>query len=134
MNVGRITFSHMPQNSPLIEPGCPVLRSGGGNAPTESHVQLSIIKYLISIGAKVGKTKTMGVKRGKIYCFDPYTFQGFPDLTFFYEKRLYFCEVKAGKNKQSAEQIAFQEYCNEAGIPYILARSWEDVQTALKLA
>lgn len=98
----------------------------------EGHIQLQIIHYLKSIGAVVGKTKTMGVKRGRSYCFDPYTFLGYPDLTCFLKNRLYFIEVKSPQGKQSEYQNNFQELCNKANIPYILAKSLEDVTSAIK--
>ena len=96
------------------------------NSP-EGHTQLQILHYLKSIGATVGKTRTMGVKRGRSYCFDPYTFLGYPDLTFFHKNRLYFCEVKSPQGIQSEYQKSFQELCEKANISYILARSLEDV-------
>jgi hypothetical protein len=98
----------------------------------EGITQMQIIHYLKALGAVVGKTKTMGVKRGKVFCFDPYLFRGFPDLTFFYNKRLFFCEVKSPKGKQSEMQILFEQQCKEADIPYILARDVSDVEAAIR--
>ena len=94
----------------------------------EGRTTMAIIHYLKGMGAIVGKTKTMGVKRGKVYCQAPYLFLGFPDLTFFYHNKLYFCEVKSPTGKQSNHQKSFQLECLKADIPYILARSLEDVQ------
>jgi len=95
--------------------------------PSESQVQLAILHYLKSIGAYAGKVRVMGVRRGKSYCLDPYTFRGFPDLCFFHKKRLYFCEVKKKPNKQTEMQIVFQTHCKIAGIDYILAYDVQDV-------
>ena len=98
----------------------------------ESDIQLSILHYLKAIGAVCGKTKTMGVKRGRFFCFDPYTFRGFPDLTVFYKAKLYFIEVKGEKGKQSDEQKLFEQEAIKAGITYILARDVEDVSKVLQ--
>lgn len=97
----------------------------------EGTLQLQILKLLNVIGAVAGKTKTMGVRRGDSYCIDKYNFAGFADITFFYNNRLYFCEVKSPAGVQSEEQRAFQELCQEAGITYILARSLDDVSKAI---
>lgn len=98
----------------------------------EGAIQLQILHYLKALGATVGKTKTMGVKRGRSYCFDPYTFLGYPDLTCFYKSRLYFIEVKSPQGIQSEYQKSFQELCDKANIPYILAYSLEDIITVIK--
>lgn len=106
-----------------------------GNGPRlEKDIQLQILKYLRAIGATAGKTKTMGVKRGRSFCFDPYTFRGFPDVVAFYKNRLYFIEVKSDTGTQSYDQIIFQKLAEDAGQVYILARSVEDLTTALKEA
>lgn len=97
----------------------------------EKDIQLHILKYLQGIGAVAGKTKTMGVKRGRVFCYDPYTFRGFPDLTCFWDKHLFFIEVKKDGNKQSPEQKHFQQLCTEAGIIYILAYSVDDVASII---
>lgn len=77
-------------------------------------------------------TKTLGVSRGGKFCFDIYTFRGFPDITFFYKKRIGFIEVKSSTGKQSKEQKEFERYCVEAGVSYILAKSVEDVEIYIK--
>ena len=93
----------------------------------EGQIQLSIIRYCKLKGYAIGKTKTMGVKRGKRYCFDPYVFRGFPDLTCF-TPELVFIEVKSKTGKQSEAQKEFEYLCQNSGIKYILARSVEDVE------
>ena len=98
----------------------------------EVDIQRSILYYLKTIGAYAGKTKTLGVKRGRSFCFDPYTFRGFPDITGFYRDKFFFCEAKAEKGKQTPQQKTFQEHCDRAGIIYILARSVDDVEEALQ--
>lgn len=97
----------------------------------EGAIQLQIIHYLKARGHVVGKTKTMGVKRGRAFCFDPYTFRGFPDLVAFVNHKLYFIEVKSLKGIQSDDQKVFQKLVESAGLNYILARSIEDVIVAL---
>lgn len=98
----------------------------------EQVLQLRIIHYLKAIGAVVGKTKTTGVANrfGQRYR-DPYLFIGFPDLTVFHKSKIYFIEVKAGKNRQTVEQVAFEQLCAGAGVRYILARSVEDVERVI---
>lgn len=99
----------------------------------EKDIQLHILKYLQGIGAMAGKSKTTGIYDAKRRCFrtDPYLFKGYPDLTIFWKKQLFFCEVKSGKNQQSEEQRTFQRYCMEAGIIYILAYSVDDVVSVI---
>ena len=92
----------------------------------EKHIQLRIIKYLRLKGYSVGKIKTTGARRGNRFILDPYHFKGVADLMVFTPK-LYFIEIKAGKNKQSPDQILFQRMCEKAKIPYILAYSLEDI-------
>lgn len=85
------------------------------------------------IGAYGGKTKTMGYKRGDRWHFDKSLFIGFPDLTYFYQDRIIFIEVKSKKNKQTEAQEKFQNYCDKAGVKYILAYSLDDVIKELKI-
>ena len=94
----------------------------------EGKIQLQIIHYIKARGWVVGKTKTMGVKRGRSFCFDPYTFRGFSDLVAFVNNKIYFIEVKSETGKQSFDQIVFQKLVEDAGLTYILARSVEDVE------
>jgi len=61
----------------------------------EGVIQLQIIHYLKRIGAVVGKTRTMGVRRGDSYCYDVYTMRGKADLEAFYKGIMYCIEVKA---------------------------------------
>lgn len=98
----------------------------------EGRLQLQIIHYLKACGFVVGKTKTTGIRRGQAFCFDPYTFRGFPDLCCFARNKLIFIEVKAPSGTQSQEQRNFQELCNSANITYILARSLEDITSLIK--
>ena len=98
----------------------------------EGIIQLKIIKYLKSKGCVCGKTKTMGVKRGRFYCLDPYVFRGFPDVTAFYNNKIYFIEVKSKTGKQSCEQKKFQELAEKSGLTYILARDITDVEKNIK--
>jgi VRR-NUC domain. len=98
----------------------------------EGIIQLQILKYLKGKGCACGKTKTMGVKRGRFFCFDPYCFRGFPDIVAFYKSRLYFVEVKSKVGRQSEDQKKFQLLAEGAGLAYILARSVEDVSKYIK--
>jgi len=96
--------------------------------PREGVIQLQIIHYLKAKGFYVGKTRTMGVKRGRSFCFDPYTFRGFSDLVAFNNNKIFFIEVKSETGTQSTEQKVFQQLVESAGLNYILARSVEDVE------
>lgn len=102
------------------------------NNNPESRLQLQIIHYLKALGAVVGKTKTTGIRRGRAFCFDPYLFRGFPDLTLFYKNQLFFIEVKSEKGKQTYEQKNFETLCLQANIPYILAKTLENVSSVIK--
>jgi hypothetical protein len=94
----------------------------------EKVVQLHILHYLKGIGAYVGKTRTMGVKRGRAYCFDPWTFRGKCDLEAFYKGIMYGIEVKSEKGKLSPEQIRYKELFHKPPDRiFIEAHSVEDV-------
>ena len=93
----------------------------------EGIIQLQILKYLKGKGCVCGKTKTMGVKRGRFFCLDPYTFRGFPDVVAFYKNKIYFIEVKSKVGRQSDDQKGFQKLAESAGLIYILARSVDEI-------
>ena len=96
----------------------------------EGRLVRQILIYLHARGYAAGKLKTMGVKRGNAYCFDPYQWRGVPDLLVF-TPALVFIECKSPTGTQSSEQKIFQEYCNTANLTYILARNLSDVEKAL---
>jgi hypothetical protein len=98
----------------------------------EGIIQRQILGYLRPICQAVGKTRTMGVKRGRVFCYDPFTFRGFPDLTGFKDNKIFFVEVKSATGRQTGEQKHFQELCQKAGLTYILARDVEDVIKIIK--
>jgi hypothetical protein len=56
----------------------------------------------------VGKTKTMGVRRGKVFCFDPYTMRGKCDLEAFKDGLMLGIEVKSPQGKLSEEQEVYK--------------------------
>lgn len=90
-----------------------------------------LLAYLLHFG-KAGKVKTMGVVRGGRYTFDKYLFTGHPDIEAFIElpggkmKHLYI-EAKVGKGKQSPAQVAFEDYCNRAGLLYYVIRDLDEL-------
>lgn len=92
----------------------------------EKEIQLQIIKYLKLKGYAVGKIKTQGARRGNAFILDPYHFKGVADLLVF-APGVHFIEVKAGKNKQSPDQIIFQELCKASHTPYTVAYSLDDI-------
>lgn len=78
-----------------------------------------------------GKTKTLGVREGKIYRYDFYTFRGFPDLTCFCP-HLIFLEIKSPQGRLSEAQQNFQSLCEKANIPYYVIRSLNDIISAIQ--
>jgi hypothetical protein len=98
----------------------------------EGQLQLQIIHYYKAKGYIIGKIKNKGSRLGNRFIQDPYAFLGLPDLLLFTSNKMFFIEVKAPQGKQSEYQTAFQNYCNNANIPYILAYSLEDVQEIVK--
>ena len=101
----------------------------------EGRTQLQILKYLKAIGAVVGKTKTVGIKRGKNYCFDPYTMRGKADLECFWKGVMYAIEVKApGKSiKEDSDQDKYRNvfHCPPSRI-FIEADCLEKVMSIIK--
>ena len=98
----------------------------------EKIIQRQILGYLKPICQAVGKTKTMGVKRGKVFCRDPWLFLGFPDITGFKDDKIFFVEVKSATGIHSDYQKAFQKLCQRADLTYILAYSLEDVMKIIR--
>lgn len=56
---------------------------------------------------------------------------GVPDILAVINGKLIGIEVKAALGRQSADQMRWQLNLEAAGARYILARSWEEVATAL---
>jgi len=75
----------------------------------EKVIVRQILGYLRAIGAYCGKVKTMGVKRGGTFCFDPFTLRGKCDLEAFKDGIMYGIEVKSATGKLSPEQIRYKE-------------------------
>jgi hypothetical protein len=99
----------------------------------EKVIQLQILKYLRAIGAYAGKTKTVGIKRGRAFCFDPYTFRGKCDVEAFYKGIMYAIEVKSATGKLSPEQIRYKEVFHKPPDRiYIEAHSIEDIISVIK--
>ena len=97
----------------------------------EGIVQLRIIHYLKALGATVGKTKTLGVKRGKFYCLDPYVMKGKADLECFHKGIMYAIECKApGKKiKKDSDQDLYRSlFHSPPSRIFIEADCLEDVQ------
>lgn len=99
----------------------------------EKVIQLHILRYLKSLpNCKVGKTKTMGVKRGRAFCFDPYLMRGKCDLEAFYNGIMYGIEVKSEKGKLRLEPIEYKEFFHKPPDRiYVEAHSLEDVTKVL---
>ena len=91
---------------------------------------MQILKYLRACGFTAGKTKTVGIRRGKVFCFDPYTFRGKSDLEAFKDGVMYCIEVKAGKNKikEGSDQAHYRDIFHKPPDRiFIEAHSLEDV-------
>jgi hypothetical protein len=97
----------------------------------EGCIQLQILHYCKARGYNIGKIKNKGSRVGNRFIFDQYQFLGLPDLLLFTPK-MYFIEVKSKTGQQSEHQVAFQNLCNKANIPYILVRNLEDVISQIK--
>ena len=94
----------------------------------EGRLQREIIFYLRTLGIPVGKTKTMGVKRGNVWCYDPFTFRGKCDLECFYNGIMYAIEVKSPTGKMSLEQEEYRQLFHKPPDRiYLLAKKIEDV-------
>ena len=99
----------------------------------EGILQLQIIRYCKARGFIIGKIKNKGSRIGNRFIFDPYAFLGLPDLLLFANNKMYFVEVKSPEGGQQSEyQIAFQNYCIKANIPYILVRDISDIEKIVK--
>jgi len=101
----------------------------------EGRTQLQIIHYLNSIGAVVGKTRTMGVKRGNSYCYDRYTMRGKADLECFHKGIMYAIEVKApGKSieEKSDQDIYRSLFHSPPSRIFIEADGLSDVQKIIQ--
>lgn len=99
----------------------------------EKDIQLSILHYLKNIGAYAGKTKTVGIynPKTKVRYKDFWTFRGFADITCFWNKKIYFIEVKRADGVMSPHQRTFQLLCKDAEIPYIIAKELSDVTNVI---
>lgn len=99
----------------------------------EKDIQLSILHYLKNIGATAGKVKVGGqIGKGRFRYKDFWTFRGYPDICVFFNKRMWYIEVKSEKGVLSSFQKNFQLLCRDAGIPYIVARDLETVANVIK--
>lgn len=101
----------------------------------EGKIQLSIIHYCKGLGAVIGKTRTMGVKRGRSYCFDIYTMRGKADLECFYKGIMYAIECKApGKSiEKDSDQDKYRSVFHAPpSRVFIEADCLEDVISVIK--
>lgn len=57
---------------------------------------------------------------------------GVPDLIFGFKGGMGCIELKHDKGKLSDNQTMFSKWCAEFDIPFVIARSWEEVEQALK--
>ena len=109
------------------------MRYGSRKQTPEGIIQMQIIHYLKALGATVGKTKTLGVKRGKFYCLDPYVMKGKADLECFYKEVMYAIEVKSPTGKMSEYQRLYSyNFHKPPDRVFILARCLEDVTEIIK--
>lgn len=57
---------------------------------------------------------------------------GAADILIIWQGRAYFLELKTAKGEQSADQLDFMENCDRLGIPYAVARSFEEAQKIIR--
>lgn len=95
----------------------------------EGRLVRSIIIYLRARGFEAAKIKTHGVydKVSRAYRLDLNAWTGVPDILAFCPQ-LVFIEAKSATGTQSEHQKKFQQLCLVANIPYILARSLQDIE------
>jgi hypothetical protein len=57
---------------------------------------------------------------------------GVADLCIVIDGKAFFLELKSSVGKQSPEQIAFEQDCKDAGVPYVMANSIDTALNALR--
>ena len=63
------------------------------------------------------------------------SFPGCPDLVALLPGgQTLWIECKSARGTLSPEQAQFRELCQERGVPHVVARSWQDVAQALRVA
>ena len=60
------------------------------------------------------------------------SYRGAPDRVFFYKGIVHFLEIKLPHGRMSEYQLAFQEQCRLAGVPYHVVHSIEELEDVLK--
>ena len=86
----------------------------------EAQLRKIVIKWLKKRGAKVWRIETAINHQ-----------LGLPDILFFINKEMYWCELKSETGMLSKEQLLFEHLCCSSGINHIIARSIEDIKIIL---
>jgi len=106
----------------------------------ESEIQRYCLRYLKAKGYYFGRVNVGGIKRGNVWCQNPYTLKGVPDIIGFYKRmsqkmmvswNMFAIECKSDKGKLSPDQIKFKEHFEASGGLYIVARNPEDIEEIL---
>lgn len=103
---------------------------------TEAEFQKEVVNLAHLFGWRVGHFRKVRVQRGKrTYWETPVAADGagFPDLELVRD-RLVKAELKVGKNKRSAEQLAWAAAYQRAGVEYYVwyPRDWPTIREVLK--
>lgn len=99
---------------------------------TEQEVQNSIRVGLSKLGHKVFRANVGKVKLADGRWFDTGLPKGFSDLFSVKDGKVYFWEVKNGKNKASEEQINFLEQMKKIGCASAVVYGMDDVMEVLR--
>ena len=98
---------------------------------SEHEIQSEILKKLLDLGIFAFRINTGAYAvDGR---FIQYGYPGCSDIIAIVKGRFVGIEVKSSKGKQSELQQAFQQNVESANGIYILACSWEQVETTLKI-
>ena len=99
----------------------------------EGDIQLYCLRYLKAKGYYFGRVNTGGIKRGNVWCKNPYTMRGMCDILVFDEKNkiLVALEVKSSRGTLSTEQELFKKNWTTCGGKYIVVRDMGDIEKVL---
>lgn len=116
----------------------------------EAEILRYCLRYLKAKGYYFGRVNTGGIKRGNVWCRNPYTLKGIPDIVGAVNidnyggiistkhmplgrgiTQMFGIECKSSVGKQSGEQIEFQRWFEASGGLYVIVRTQEDIKKVL---
>ena len=97
----------------------------------EAEILRYCLRYLRHKNYYFGRVNVGGIKRGDVWCKNPYNLTGVPDIIGFYETKngmvMFGIECKSSTGRLSPAQEKFKEYFQKSGNLYIVARDLDDV-------